>query len=131
MSESPNPSETEPSYEGHAPPVDTPEQRRRAVEIAFDYRGDVTIDLHDGRSIEGFVYDRQERPGQGLVVRVMPTDGSDRLTLPADQIARLVCSGKDPAAGRSFETWIKKYAEKKMRGEQANFEPGEEQRNVE
>ena len=115
----------ETSYEGYDAPVATDAQRREAVQIAFDYRGDVTLELQDGRVIEGFVYDRQEKkdPEQGLVLRVMPKDGSGRTTVRAADLTRLVCSGKDPAAGRSFETWVKKYAEKKMRGEEATFDP--------
>ena len=124
MSESPNSDTPQPeTYEGHAPPVTTPEQRRQAIEIAFDYRGDVTVELSDGRAIEGFVYDRQDKREQGLVLRMIPKDGSPRQTIPAEQVTRLVCSGKDPAAGRSFETWVRKYAEKKMRGEEATFDP--------
>jgi len=113
------------SYEGYDAPVTSEAERREAVRIAFDYRGDVTLELRDGRVIEGFVYDRQEKRGveDGLVLRVMPKDGSGRLTLRAADLTRMFCSGKDPAAGRSFETWVKKYAEKKLRGEEATFDP--------
>ncbi len=96
MSESPNTSDTEKSYAGHVPPLATAEQRRRAVEIAFDFRGDVAIETQDGETIEGFVYDRQDRPEQGLVVRVMPKDGSARRTIPAEQITRLTCDQRRP-----------------------------------
>jgi hypothetical protein len=37
--------------------------------------------------------------------------------IPYAQIARLVFTGKDTAAGKSFETWVKKYQEKKAAGE--------------
>ena len=58
-----------------------------------------------------------------LAVFALAAGGSPRLTLQADQIARLVCDRRDPAAGRSFETWVRKYVEQKLRGEGANFEP--------
>ena len=32
-------------------------------------------------------------------------------------IAQLAFTGKDTAAGKSFETWVKKYQEKKAAGE--------------
>ena len=39
------------------------------------------------------------------------------MTIPYDQIAALVFTGRDTAAGRSWETWMKKYQEKKAAGE--------------
>ena len=46
---------------------------RAALDKAFDYRGDVTITLQDGTSVEGYVFDR--RAGEPLadsVVRLIP-----------------------------------------------------------
>ena len=36
---------------------------------------------------------------------------------PTTEIARLEFTGRDTAAGKSFETWVKKYQEKKAAGE--------------
>ena len=106
------------TLEGYIPPLAIAEEIRGAFEKAFDYRGDVTLTLKDGKAVEGYVYDR--RVGKTLedsAVRVLPKDGSARMTIPYSQITRLVFSGRDTAAGKSFETWIKKYNEKKAAGE--------------
>lgn len=106
------------SLEGQIPSLASPDEIRAAFESAFDYRGDVTLTLKDGKAVEGYVYDR--RLGKNLddsAVRVLPKDGSPRMTIPYSQITGLVFSGRDTAAGKSFETWIKKYNEKRAAGE--------------
>jgi hypothetical protein len=91
---------------------------RQAVEAAFDYRGDVTVKLKDGRSIEGFIFDRRVNAANlaDCSARLVDkTGGKTRVAYP--DIAEIAFSGKDTAAGKSFETWVKKYKEKKAAGE--------------
>lgn len=96
----------------------TPDELRECLEKAFDYRGDVTLTLKDGRSIEGYIFDR--RPGATLEdssVRLLPKDSGPKLTVRYSEIAGLAFTGRDPAAGKSWEAWVKKYWEKKRAGE--------------
>ncbi len=91
---------------------------REALEKAFDYRGDITITRRDGSTIEGYVFDRHA--GNSLedsFVRILPTNQKTRVRVSYTEIAALAFSGKDTAAGKSFESWIKKYWEKKAAGE--------------
>jgi len=104
--------------EGWIPTLASEEETRAALEKAFDYRGDVTLTLKDGRVIHGYIFDR--RPGatlQASAVRVMPSDERTKLTIPYSDIAALAFTGRDNAAGRTFEAWVKKYWEKKAAGE--------------
>ncbi len=104
--------------EGSIPSLATEEEIRAAFEQAFDYRGDVTLTLKDGRSINGYVFDR--RSGSTLVdsaVRVIPSNERTKLTIPYSDIAALAFTGRDTAAGKTFEAWVKKYQEKKAAGE--------------
>ncbi len=94
-----------------------------ALDKAFDYRGDVTLTLTDGRTVEGYLFDR--RPGKTLetsVVRMMPKDSADKLQFTYAQVSGIAFTGRDPAAGKSWETWVKKYVEKKTKGEKASIE---------
>ena len=96
----------------------TDQDLREGLEKAFDYRGDVTITRRDGSSVEGYIFDR--RTGATLAesaVRLIPKGSSTRLAIPYSDIAGLVFSGRDPAAGKSWEAWVKKYWEKKAAGE--------------
>jgi hypothetical protein len=47
----------------------------------------------------------------------MPKNQPDKLRIPYTEIAALAFSGKDTAAGKSFEAWVRKYNEKKAAGE--------------
>jgi hypothetical protein len=105
--------------QGWIPTLGSDEEIRNALEKAFDYRGDLTIALKDGRKIEGYVFDRRSDSPRlsDCVVRIMPKDQPGRLSIPYSDIAALAFTGKDTAAGKSFEAWVKKYNEKKARGE--------------
>ena len=100
------------------------EALRRALDAAVDYRGDVTIIRRStGESIEGYVFDCTSQSSTAqTTVRLIPKDGSERVSIQVDDIASIQFSDKDPAAGKSFETWVKKYVTKKLAGELANIE---------
>ncbi len=94
------------------------EELRAALEQAFDYRGDVTILRTDGTEIQGYIFDR--KTGRSLVdsfVRIIPADRNVKLSIPYFDIAGLTFTGRDAAAGKSWEAWVKKYLEKKAAGE--------------
>jgi hypothetical protein len=110
------------NLEGYIPALASDAEIREALEKAFDYRGDVTITRKDGSTIEGYLYDRRSEPTLAAsVVRIMPTpkDGQtfERAMVSYADIAALTFSGKDTAAGRTFDAWVKKYWEKKSAGE--------------
>jgi hypothetical protein len=104
--------------EGWVPALATEAETRDALEKAFDYRGDITITRKDGSTIEGYLFDR--RPGAGLadsVVRLIPRDSDQKVTIAYSDIAALAFTGRDTAAGKSFEAWVRKYKEKRAAGE--------------
>jgi hypothetical protein len=88
------------------------EELREALEKAFDYRGDVTITLKNGSSIEGYIFDRNHAQ-----VRLLPKDNATKISIQYVNIAGLAFTGRDTAAGKSWEAWVKKYWEKKQAGE--------------
>lgn len=104
--------------EGWVPDLGNEEELRQALEKAFDFRGDVSITRKDGSRIEGYIFDR--RSGKTLAdsaVRLFPKDSSQKVAIPYSDIAALAFSQRDPAAGKSWEAWVKKYWEKKAAGE--------------
>jgi hypothetical protein len=91
---------------------------RDALEKAFDYRGDVTITLKTGATVEGYIFDR--RLGATLsesTVRLFPKNNPTKLSIAWSDIAGLAFTGRDTAAGKTWEAWLKKYWEKKQAGE--------------
>ena len=96
----------------------TEDELREGLEKAFDYRGDVTVTRKDGSSVEGYIFDRRSAPSLSESrIRVLPKDQSARLSIPYSDIASLAFTGRDTAAGKSWEAWLKKYWEKKAAGE--------------
>src|SRR5215831_4866598 len=106
------------TVEGWVPDLVREEELRIALEKAFDYRGDVTLTLKDNSKVEGYVFDRVA--GNSLAnsfVRVMPKQANQKLKIAYADIAALAFTGKDTAAGKSWEAWVRKYWEKKAAGE--------------
>jgi hypothetical protein len=106
------------NLEGWIPQLAGDEEIRQALEKAFDYRGDITITLKNGEKLEGYIFDR--RTGRTLadsVVRLYPKSGNQKLAICYADIAAVAFTGKDTAAGKSWEAWMKKYQEKKAAGE--------------
>jgi hypothetical protein len=104
--------------EGWIPQLATEPEIRAALEKAFDYRGDVTITRKDGSKIEGYLFDRRTAATlQDSIVRLYPKNSGEKISISYADIAALAFTGRDTAAGKSWEAWMKKYAEKKAAGE--------------
>jgi hypothetical protein len=104
--------------EGWVPALATDAEVREALEKAFDYRGDITVTRKDGSKVEGYLFDR--RTGATLAdsfIRIIPMKETTKVNIAYSDIAGLVFSGRDTAAGKTFEAWVKKYWEKKAAGE--------------
>jgi hopanoid biosynthesis associated radical SAM protein HpnH len=101
--------------------IAAPDQLAGGIEQAFDYRGDVTITLKSGDHIEGYIFDRNfdgnpDRNPAASSMRIMTRSG-DRITVQYAQVSQLSFTGRDMADGRSWEAWVRKYAERKAAGE--------------
>jgi len=110
------------NLEGWIPGLAPEAEVREALEKAFDYRGDVTVTLKNGTTVEGYLYDRRSEPTmEASLVRIIPTPKAgvpvERVMVSYADIAALQFTGRDTAAGKTFEAWIKKYWEKKAAGE--------------
>jgi hypothetical protein len=113
--------------EGWVPELANEAEIREALEKAFDYRGDVTLTQKDGTKMEGYIFDRVGGATlSASFVRMLPKNGSSRVKIAYSDIAALAFSGRDPAAGKSWEAWVKKYWEKKeVGGQGASLLPDE------
>jgi hypothetical protein len=104
--------------EGWVPELAGEDDVREALEKAFDYRGDITVTRKDGSQVQGYLFDR--RTGATLAdsfVRIIPVNEKTRVKIAYSEIAALAFTGRDNAAGKSFDAWVKKYWEKKAAGE--------------
>jgi hypothetical protein len=113
------------TLQGWVPELANEEDLREALEKAFDYRGDVSVTRKDGTKIEGYIFDRVM--GKNLAdsfVRLLPKDSNQRVKITYAEIAALAFTGRDTAAGKSWEAWVNKYWEKREKGgETLSLEP--------
>jgi hypothetical protein len=106
------------NLEGWIPELADEKSLKDALEKALDYRGDITITLKNGDRIEAFVFNCLT--GATLAdsfVHYYTPAAPEKRRVSYTEIARLEFSGKDRAAGKHWEDWVKKYNEKKAAGE--------------
>jgi hypothetical protein len=106
------------NLEGWVPELANEEELFDALEKAFDYRGDVTLTLKSGERIEAYIFNR--RTGATLAdsyVQYFMPSAPEKRKVSYAEIARMEFSGKDRAAGKHWEDWVKNYNERKAAGE--------------
>lgn len=89
------------------------EERFQAIDQAFNYRGDVTLNLNNGEAIECYLFNRNPKgkpPSVELFVK-----GEDKArVIPYADIQSIAFTGKDTASGKSWKDWMaKKESERK------------------
>jgi hypothetical protein len=112
------------NLEGWVPTLATDADLRDALEKALDYRGDVTLTLKSGErgeapeKIEAFIFDCKNGPTLAESwVRYYTPSAPEKRKVSYAEIASIEFTGKDRAAGKHWEDWVKKYNEKKAAGE--------------
>jgi hypothetical protein len=106
------------NLEGWVPELANEADLQVALEKAFDYRGDISLTFKNGEKVEAYVFNRHT--GKGLAdsyVQYFASNAPDKRKVSYSDIARIEFTGKDRAAGRHWEAWVKKYTEKKAAGE--------------
>ena len=106
------------NLQGWIPQLATEADVRAVIEKAFDYRGDVTITRKNGAEVTGYLFDRRIGPTlENSVVRLVLAGSAERPAIPYSEIAAIAFTGRDTAAGKSYEAWVKKYWERRAKGE--------------
>jgi hypothetical protein len=95
------------SLEGRVFRPATAQETAEAVDLALDYRGDVTLELTSGESIVGYLFNRDAR-GQDPSVEIFPADDPSPRKIPYGLIASIAFTGEDTASGKSWEAWASK-----------------------
>ena len=104
--------------EGWVPELASEEDLRIALGKALDYRGDVTLTLKSGERIEAFIFNCKTGPTLAdSFVQYFTPNSQEKRKVGYSDIVRVEFSGKDRAAGKHWEDWVKKFNEKKAAGE--------------
>jgi hypothetical protein len=78
-----------------------------AVDLAFDYRGDVTLSLKSGESLCGYIFNRRVA-GSESCLELFPADNQKVIFVRYGEIAAIAFTGEDTASGKSWEAWMAK-----------------------
>ncbi len=107
------------NLQGWIPSLASEAEIRSALEKAFDYRGDLTVTLKNGKTLVGYIFDRRAQSPRlsECILRIIPNNSPEKISIRYSDIAALAFTGKDTAAGKSFAAWVQKYNQKKARGE--------------
>src|SRR5512138_2115352 len=84
------------SLEGRVFTPVTEQERAEAIELAFDYRGDVTIGLTTGETMIGFLFNRHAK-GEHPSIEFFPEDDPAPRTIAYASIASIAFTGEDTA----------------------------------
>lgn len=85
----------------------TEQEKAEAIEMAFDYRGDVTLGLASGEHIVGFLFNRHAS-GEHPSIDFFPKDNPSPRTISYASIISIAFTGEDTANGKSWEAWASK-----------------------
>ncbi len=106
------------NLEGWVPEIANEADLKLALEKAFDYRGDITLTLRSGERVDAYLFNRVTgRTLADSFVQFFPANAAEKRRISYAEIARIEFTGKDRAAGKHWEAWVRKYAEKKAAGE--------------
>lgn len=95
------------SLEGRKFTPATDQERAEAIELAFDYRGDVTLGLTSGEFVVGFLFNRHAS-GEHPTIEFFPEDDPAPRTIAYSAIVSIAFTGEDTASGKSWEAWASK-----------------------
>ncbi|MDZ4816463.1 MAG: hypothetical protein SGI71_09390 [Verrucomicrobiota bacterium] len=76
----------------------------KSIEVGMDYRGDVTVDLLDGKSIEGFLFACDQKAAEPFIQMYLKGE-SLPIKIQVINLKEVRITGEDTAAGKSWEAW--------------------------
>lgn len=93
------------SLEGWVPKLDGKLTLEQVIDLAFDYRGDVTVVNKSGSRVVGYVFNR-DRTAPEPFLQLYDEKGNGPTRLAYSEIANIHFTGRDRAAGKSWEAWL-------------------------
>jgi hypothetical protein len=103
----------EDSLEGWAPEPSEEQPLSGIVDLAFDYRGNVTLVMRDGTERVAFVSNRDPR---AAVLQAFDGEGNGPIAIPYAELRTIRFSGRDTAAGTSWKAWVERREAAKRAG---------------
>lgn len=103
------------TFQGWAPEPGEGLNLTRVIDLAFDYRGNVTVVRVDGTELEGYLFNRNSEAPDPFI-QMFDLGGNGPLKIPYSEIRNIKFTGKDMAAGQSWKAWLERKGEGKGEG---------------
>lgn len=89
------------------------DELKKQIEDAFYYRGHVTITFKDGKTAEGYLFNRDYEPHpasktEGYFLDMFLKGSGDKARFWMKDVQSIALTGVDEAAGKSYQEWVKK-----------------------
>jgi hypothetical protein len=75
------------------------------IDLAVDYRGDVTVIKHDGSVAVGYMFNRNANGATPSISLMTPGGVEQPLSIPYADIVNIKFTGRDTAAGKSYAAY--------------------------
>jgi len=82
------------------------QELQSVIELAFDYRGDITLELKSRERINGYLFNRVLNGTHSYVEMFQAAHSSPR-RIPCHEIYAFHFTGQNTASGESWEAWIR------------------------
>lgn len=112
----------EDSLEGWTPEAGGELSLAQIVDLAFDYRGNVTLVMQDGTERAGYIFNRDARATEPFL-QMLDEEGKGPITLSYAQVRTIRFSGRDTAAGTSWKAWVDRREAAKRAGAVSASDP--------
>ncbi|MBI4308371.1 MAG: hypothetical protein HY684_06155 [Chloroflexi bacterium] len=98
------------SLQGWAPEPGKDVTLAQVIDMAFDYRGNVTVVKADGTEVVGYVFNRNSGVAEPYI-QMFGESGDGPFRLLYSEIRNIKFTGRDMAAGNSWAAWLKRKGE--------------------
>ena len=103
------------THEGWVPVINEYLSLAEVIELAFDYRGNTTIVKTGGTEVVGYIFNRNRELPEPYI-QYFDLAGNGPFKLLYSEIQTIKFTGKDTAAGNSWQAWVeRKQREKSAR----------------
>ena len=89
------------TLEGWAPTLGEDLTLAQVIDLAFDYRGNVTVVKRDGTEMVGYVFNRNHDVPEPFI-QIFDQAGNGPFTIRYSEIQSIRFTGKDMASGKSW-----------------------------
>jgi len=103
----------EKSLEGWVPVIGPDLSLVQVIDMAFDYRGNVTIVKRDGAELVGYLYNRDATAKEPFL-QLFDEEGNGPFKLRYSEIRDVRFTGRDTAAGKSWDAWVARKQQDKI-----------------